>query len=105
MFRCICLCHDVFIYEIKGKEELSGMSQDEIKLIQMCYESKLIRIKEKTNESIALELFDKRENKYKEEIYKIIKTYEFTSERRQMSILVQNLANQKIYFRIYDLLA
>ena len=88
LFRCICLCHDVFIYEVNGKEELSGMSQDEIKLIQMCMDSKVIRIKEKTNETIILEVYSKKEGKYLDEVYKILKTFEFSSERRQMSILV-----------------
>jgi magnesium-transporting ATPase (P-type) len=79
LIRCILICHDV----LKINDKLSGASQDELVLMQMIednYDSSFIS---RDSDSITIEV-----NKVKE-VYDIIKFYEFTSERKMMSITVK----------------
>lgn len=68
---------------LKINDKLSGASQDELVLMQMIednYDSSFIS---RDSDSITIEV-----NKVKE-VYDIIKFYEFTSERKMMSITVK----------------
>lgn len=79
LIRCILICHDV----LKINNKLSGASQDELVLMQMIednYESSFVS---RDSDSITIKV-----NKV-QEVYDIIKFYEFTSERKMMSITVK----------------
>jgi len=79
LIRCILICHDVL--KINGK--LSGASQDELVLMQMIEENYDSSFVSRDADSITIEV-----NNVKE-VYDIIKFYEFTSERKMMSITVK----------------
>ena len=41
-FRCITLCHETSIFELKGDKHFSGSSQDDIVLLQSLKDSGII---------------------------------------------------------------
>ena len=79
LIRCILICHDV----LKINNKLSGASQDELVLMQMIEDNYDSSFVSRDSDSITIEV-----NKVKE-VYDIIKFYEFTSERKMMSITVK----------------
>ena len=73
------------------KPTLSGASQDEIQLLQAGETSGIVNIVSKNTEKIKIQIDGKVEE------YKIIKVFEFTSDRKMMSVVVKNLADNKIF--------
>lgn len=79
ILRCILICHDVL--RIDGK--LSGSSQDELVLMEMIelnYNSSFVT---KDSDSITIKINDQTE------VYTIVKIYEFSSDRKMMSVTVK----------------
>jgi len=68
---------------LKINNKLSGASQDELVLMQMIEDNYDSSFVSRDSDSITIEV-----NKVKE-VYDIIKFYEFTSERKMMSITVK----------------
>ena len=90
--RCLCICHDVLkIKNKKGEEHLSGASQDELVLLEMAEESEYARFLSRDSKDIKIKIG------YREESYEIIKSLEFTSERKMMSMIVREQESQKVY--------
>jgi len=79
LIRCILICHDV----LKINTKLSGASQDELVLMQMIEDNYDSSFVSRDSDSITIEV-----NNVKE-VYDIIKFYEFTSDRKMMSITVK----------------
>jgi magnesium-transporting ATPase (P-type) len=77
--RCILICHDVL--RIQGK--LSGSSQDELVMMEMIEKEYNARFIMRDSQSIKISI-----NKI-EEVYDVLNVYEFSSDRKMMSITVQ----------------
>lgn len=80
MIRCINICHDVL--RLNGK--LSGSSQDELismETVEGKYNCKFVG---RDTDYITLDMRGSIEK------YKIVKIYEFNSDRKMMSLTVQN---------------
>ncbi|TNV85488.1 hypothetical protein FGO68_gene5841 [Halteria grandinella] len=92
LWRCIALCHDVLLINLPqySHAQLSGASQDEIHLLQAGEHSKFASLEHKDSEYVTIKLSGK------EEKYKIIKSYEFTSERKMMSVVLKRESDAKI---------
>ena len=89
LLRCIVLCHDVLLINLEGKngemvEQKSGASQDELCLLEMVEEKGLARMVSRDATSITIEILGNRE------VYDIVKVYEFSSERKMMSVAVKS---------------
>ena len=67
-------------------EQKSGASQDELCLIQMVEEKGLARLVARDATTITIEVMGATE------VYNVIKVYEFSSERKMMSVVVENQA-------------
>jgi len=78
MLRCILICHDV----LRVKGNLSGSSQDELVMMEMIEKDYQAKFLMRDTSSIKISL------RGIEEIYDIIQIYEFTSDRKMMSITV-----------------
>jgi magnesium-transporting ATPase (P-type) len=88
LIRCILICHDVL--RIDGK--LSGSSQDELVLIEEIENNHGAKFVGRDAETITISIGDKIE------VYKIIKIYEFTSDRKMMSITVESPSGDLLNF-------
>ena len=86
MVRCILLCHDVL--RING--ELSGASQDELALMKMVEDRCACKLISRDSDTIKLEM------QLNIETYQIKKVYDFTSDRKMMSITVLREKDGKI---------
>lgn len=61
-WRCICICHDVLmIQDQKGKQHLSGASQDEISLLQTASNSDFAQFLSKDTDTVTIEIDGKIE--------------------------------------------
>jgi magnesium-transporting ATPase (P-type) len=85
-FRCLCLCHDLtIITNAAGKSFPSGPSQDELCLIEMAKRTGFCEFVSRDSSTLTLKV------KGQIEVYKNIKFYDFTSERKMMTRIVQNV--------------
>ena len=88
-FRCINLCHDCISLktEREGSEPevvYNGPSVDEVCLLEMCKNTGIGYFINLDSDEIVIN------NNGKEESYGIIKMFEFTSERKAMSMVLQH---------------
>lgn len=86
-WRCITLCHDTLIFDYEGKCHFSGASQDEINLLEAGRDSGIANFILRDSESISIDLLT-TSGSIKTEVYKIVKMFEFTSERKMMSAVL-----------------
>ena len=85
-FRVICLCHDVTkVTDRNDKSFLTGPHQDEICLLEMAKKTNYVNFIERDSSFFHIEVLGKRE------VYKNIKFYDFTSERKMMTRIVQRV--------------
>ena len=84
-FRCLVLCHDVIPMKVKGKTVMSGTSQDELVVIEVAGLSKYFSLIARDSESITLR--DNQDNSL--EVVKLLKTFEFSSDRKMMTVIVR----------------
>lgn len=79
------LCHDVITTSKHDSEDLvyQGTSPDEITLLDAAKEVGYI-FKDRNSESMKVEIFGK------EKVFKLLQKVEFTSERKKMTIIVQD---------------
>lgn len=81
----ICLCNDVVVVvnNKTGIKEFHGQSTDEVALLEMT--KKLdYNFVERTHDSIILDISHRGVNEYK-----ILEKFDFTSDRRRMSVVVK----------------
>ena len=84
LVRFICLCHDVTRVKTEKGDFLTGASQDELNLLQMCESEQLGVFVEKDSESFKIEI------RGQTEIWQNLKFYEFESNRKMMTRVVQH---------------
>jgi len=85
-FRVICLCHDVTkVTDRDGNFFFTGPSQDELCLLEMAKENKMVEFIERDSSIFRISVRGNRE------AYKNIKFYDFTSERKMMTRIVQRV--------------
>ena len=73
-----------------GKPQLSGASLDEIELLRAGEDSETVRILSKTTESTSIEINGVLEK------YSIVKMFDFTAERKMMSVVMKHQTNGKM---------
>lgn len=88
--RLINLCHDVTRVATEKGNFLTGSSQDELNLMEMCETEELGTFVERDSDNLTIEI------KGKKEIWRNLKYYEFTSDRKLMSRVVQNIETNQI---------
>lgn len=71
--------------KIKGKSVMSGTSQDELIVIDIASNSKFYSLSARNNEAITL--INNETGKSKD--VKILRTFEFTSDRKMMTVIVK----------------
>lgn len=94
--RCICLCHDVLLISLKDKEggmteTKSGSSQDELCLIEMVEKKRLAKLVARDATTMTIEVLGETET------YDVVKVFEFSSERKMMSVVVKNQKSDEHY--------
>ena len=88
LLRCIVLCHDVLLISLEKadgqvEQQKSGSSQDELCLIEMVESRGLAKLVSRDATSITVEILGETE------IYELLKTFEFSSERKMMSVVMK----------------
>mmetsp|Transcript_18979 Transcript_18979/g.23501 ORF Transcript_18979/g.23501 Transcript_18979/m.23501 type:complete len:156 (+) Transcript_18979:205-672(+) len=84
--RVICLCHDVTrVKNAAGQSFLTGPSQDELCLLDMCKETGLAEFVDRNSTFFTIKVQGKLEE------YKTVKFFDFTSARKMMTRVVQNV--------------
>ncbi len=93
LWRCITLCHDILLIHLPGAKSptLSGSSQNEIQLLQTGESLNFAKMLTRDSKTIKICINGK------EEEYKILKTLEFTSDRKMMSVIVKRVDDGKIF--------
>ena len=85
------MCHDVTkVTDRSGKTFLTGPSQDELCLIQMAAKTGCCEFIDRNSAVITIKVMGKIEE------YKNIKFYDFTSARKMMSRVVQNVETGRV---------
>ncbi|TNV84787.1 hypothetical protein FGO68_gene15596 [Halteria grandinella] len=94
--RCIMLCHKCSLINSTMEQESKycGESQDEITLLYHLKTQRISQISYRDSQLIEIDMYSSIEK------YEILRTFEFTSERKLMSVIVQNLKDQKVYLFI-----
>lgn len=79
------ICHDVVkVTDENNKRIISGASPDEVTFLEMAEDFGYAQFLERTSDKITIKIGDK------EEVYQILAREEFTSDRKRMSVMVQN---------------
>jgi len=89
-FRTICLCHDATMITQNHKTFISGSSMDEICLIEMANAVGLVEFVDRDSSYIRIKVRGKIET------YRNLKFFDFTSERKMMSRVVQNVETEEV---------
>jgi magnesium-transporting ATPase (P-type) len=90
LVRLICLCHDVTRVKSERGTFLTGASQDELVLLEMCEAQKIGSFIERDSDNLTIEVGAKRE------VWKSLKYYEFTSDRKLMTRVVKNVETGEV---------
>jgi len=89
--RVICLCHDVTkVTNAKGKSFLTGPSQDELCLLDMAAKTGLCEFIDRNSSIFTIKVMDQIEE------YRTIKFFDFTSARKMMTRIVENVATGQV---------
>lgn len=93
-FRCVNLCQDCISLkdERKGHEDelvYNGPSVDEVCLLDMAASTGIGKFITRDSETVTISLNGQTEE------YGLIKTFEFTSERKAMSVMIQHPTKQE----------
>jgi magnesium-transporting ATPase (P-type) len=86
--RAICLCHDATMVKSDKGSFITGSSQDELVLLQMTKDQALGCFLERDSDFFKIEVNGKKE------IWKTLRVFEFSSERKFMSRVVQSEQGQ-----------
>lgn len=81
--RCVCLCHDVVrVKSENGDSFLTGASQDELVLLDMCEKEKIGGFLNRDSDTFQIEIYGVQET------YKNLKLFEFDADRKMMTRIV-----------------
>ena len=96
LWRCVTLCHDTLIFDYHGKIHYSGQSQDEIVFLEAAAKSRVACFTKREEDNLQIEV-NVNPGETKVEIYKVLKKIEFTSDRKMMTVVLQNVQTNKVY--------
>jgi len=83
-WRCLCICHDVIqVHFEDSDQQYSGTSIDEIAFLEACKRLDYCSFVERDSGFVTINL------KGKTEKYEILKTIEFDSVRKRMSVIAR----------------
>ena len=89
------MCHDVVWISVEKdgvqRESKSGSSIDELCLLEMVEEKHLARFIARDTQTITVEILGELER------YSYVKMYEFTPERKLMSVVVKNVQTEEMF--------
>lgn len=88
--RVVCLCHDVTRVKNEGPSFLTGSSQDELELLKAVSGFKIGQFVDRDSETIKIEVFGRIE------VWRNLKMFEFSSERKMMSRLMENVETGEV---------
>ena len=89
--RVICLCHDVTrVTDRFGKTFLTGPSQDELCLLNMAAETGLCEFIDRDSAVFTIKVLGQIEE------YRTVKFFDFTSARKMMTRIVENVATGQV---------
>ena len=87
----MCLCHDLTMVQTgSGVPMLNGMSQDELVLVDMAKRAGLVEFLDRDSSQLRIKV------KGKIEVYKNLKFFDFTSDRKMMTRIVQNVETEEV---------
>lgn len=86
------MCHDVTNIVKNGVSHYTGASLDEINILETARDIGICRFVERDNNSVTIELLGKLEK------YSLLRTFEFNSDRKMMTVITQNEQGKKILF-------
>jgi len=97
-FRCLCVCHEITQIHLKKTEAaqadrvvLSGSSQDEVCFLNMCRDVDFVSFLERSQDAVAISVEGRRET------YKILRTVEFSSDRKRMSVIARREEDGRLF--------
>jgi phospholipid-transporting ATPase len=91
LFKCFVICHDVVPMQVKGETVMSGTSQDELIVIDVARQSLYFTLIKRDSDFMVL-----KDNQSNQEIsIEILKTFEFSSDRKMMTVVCK--MNGKTY--------
>jgi len=98
LFKCFVICHDVIPMTVKGKTVMSGTSQDELIVIEVAEQSLYFTLIKRDSELIVL-----KDNQDGSMInIEVLKTFEFSSERKMMSVVCMMNGKQYAFVKGAD---
>jgi len=87
LFKCFCICHDiVMVLDKEGKRVPQGSSQDELVMLEVAHKSLYFSLAARDQDTLTLK--DNQSGSLK--VFTVLKRFEFTSERRMMSVVVRD---------------
>ena len=93
--KCVQLCHDCTILNLneKGKQKklLTGSSLDEISLLNSVKKNKVAEVEGREGDVINVTMMGKLLK------FQVLRTNEFSSERKMMSVVIKDLETQQIF--------
>ena len=98
LFKCFVICNDVMPMEVEGKTVMSGSSQDELVVIDVARQSLYYTLVSRDSESIVLK--DNQDGSLIN--IQIMRTFEFSSERKLMSVIVNMDGKQYAFVKGAD---
>lgn len=90
-WRCASLCHDIIIFKYDGKDHYSGSSQDEVVLLDAGRYTGFSKLSARDSDYMTIEMESGSET------YKIVKVIEFDSDRKMMTVILQDISNEKLF--------
>lgn len=98
LFKCFVICHDVIPMQVKGKTVMSGTSQDELIVIDVARQSLYFTLVKRDSENIVL-----KDNQDGSEItIKVLRVFEFTSDRKMMTVICMMNGKQYAFIKGAD---
>lgn len=98
-YRCITLNHDCISVENEKSPNglmYNGPSIDETCLLDMSISAKIIEFRERDAEAIRL----KNHITNEQEEWEMLRTFEFTSERKAMSVIVRDKKTKRVFVHV-----
>jgi magnesium-transporting ATPase (P-type) len=96
-WRCLCVCHDAIQMKLTQdstqdiKSSYQGASQDEVTFLEMSKETGFASFKHRSSDTVFIQVNGN------EEVYKILRVIEFTSDRKKMSVIAKREHDGRVF--------